>query len=162
MRVSTRGNLIVETVARGVRVMRFTRPDLRQFLDDDGDAQTSQLFCEIQLTVLSDLPNGWTLVVNLALIDPISAAFYRCLLDVRKSMQARRGRLILCGLSPQHQEVFDLFRGPELFTIVASEAEARRQVRDESSCVEMMRSRISPRLSHYAGDEPRKLKRLAQ
>ena len=126
MRISARGNLIVETAALGVRVMRFARPDVRQYLDDDGDATTSLLFREIQGAGLSDLAEGCTLVVNLGLIDPINAAFYRCLLAIRKRVHARRGRLVLCGLSAQHREIFDLFRGPLVFTIVSTEAEACR------------------------------------
>jgi anti-anti-sigma regulatory factor len=129
MRISARGNLIVETAAPGVRVMRFARPDLRQYLDNAADASTSPLFREIQGAVLSDLTEGWTLVVNLGLIDPINAAFYRCLLGIRERVQARRCRLVLCGLSPQLREVFDLFRGPWLFTIVNTEAEACRVAR---------------------------------
>jgi anti-anti-sigma regulatory factor len=128
MRVSTSGNLIVETLALGVRVMRFTRPDVREYLDDAGDEATSPLFREVHRAVLSDLPNGWTLVINLGLIDSINAAFYRCLLHIRKCVQARRGRLVLCGLTAWHKEVFELFRGPELFTIVSTEARARRDV----------------------------------
>ena len=129
MRISARGNLIVETVGVGVRVMRFTRPDLRRYLDDTADAPTSPLFREIQGAALSDLAEGWTLVINMGLIDPINAAFYRCLLGIRERVQARRCRLVLCGLSPRHQEIFDLFRGPWLFTIVSTEAEACRAVR---------------------------------
>jgi dienelactone hydrolase len=128
MRVSTSANLIAETVTVGVRVMRFARPDLRQYLDDDADSATSPLFREVHDTVLSRLPNGWTLIVNLGLIESINAAFYRCLLHIRKCVQARRGRLVLCGLTTWHNEVFDLFRGPDLFTIVSTEAEARRDV----------------------------------
>src|SRR6516225_6297442 len=80
MRISARGNLIVETPVLGVRVMRFTRPDVRRYLDDAGDAATSLLYREIHGSVLSDLPEGSTLVVNLGLVDLINAAFYRCLL----------------------------------------------------------------------------------
>jgi len=138
MRVSTGGNLFVETVTLGVRVMRFARPDLRRSLDDIADSATSLLFREIQGAVLSDLPKGWTLVVNLGLVDAISAAFYRCLLYIRKCVQARQGRLVLCGLTPLHQEIFDLFRGPEVFTIVGTEAEARRVVREGLSDREMI------------------------
>jgi anti-anti-sigma regulatory factor len=129
MRISARGNLLVETAAPGVRVMRFTRPDVRRYLDDAGDAATSLLFQEIQGAVLSDLAEGSTLVVNLGLIDPINAAFYRCLLGIREHVQARRGRLVLCGLSPRHQEIFDLFRGPWVFTIVSTEVEVCRRLR---------------------------------
>jgi anti-anti-sigma regulatory factor len=127
MRISARRNLIVETAAPGIRVMRFTRPDVRRYLDDAGDAATSLLFQEIQGAVLSDLPEGSTLVVNLGLVDFINAAFYRCLLGIRERVQARRGRLVLCGLTPLHREIFDLFRGPCVFSIVRTEAEACRR-----------------------------------
>jgi len=140
MRISARGNLIVETAALGVRVMRFARPDVRQYLDDDGEAATSPLFREIQGAVLSDLGEGWTLVVNMGLIDPINAAFYRCLLGIREHVRARGGRLVLCGLSAQHQEIFDLFRGPWVFTIVSTEAEACRS---------------RPRVAGRPGDTPK-------
>lgn len=90
MRVSTGGNLIVETITLGVRVLRFARPDMRRYLDDAADTATSPLFREIQDAVLSDMPEGWTLVVNLGLVDTINAAFYRCLLYVRKWVQAHR------------------------------------------------------------------------
>lgn len=129
MRISANGNLIVETALRGVQVMRFARPELSQYLYDDADSATSPLCREIEDAVLSDLPNGWTLVVNLGLVDTINAAFYRCLLYIRKYVQARQCRLVLCGLTPWHQEIFELFRGPTLFTIVRSEAEARRDFR---------------------------------
>jgi hypothetical protein len=129
MRISTGGNLILETVATGVRVMRFARPNLRPYLDDVADSVMSPLFREVEDTVLSGLPRGWTLVINLGLIDAINAAFYRCLLYIRKCVQACGGRLVLCGLTQWHEEVFDLFRGPEVFTIVSTEAEARRRFR---------------------------------
>jgi hypothetical protein len=148
MRVSTSGNLIVETVTLGVRVMRFARPDLLRYLYDDADSEISPLFCEVHDTVLSHLPKGWTLVINLGLIDSINAAFYRCLLHIRKCVQARRGRLVLCGLTPWHQEVFDLFRGPELFTIVSTEAEARRDVPRGLNDPEPLRSQNSRRPQH--------------
>ena len=63
----------METVTLGVRVLRFASPDLREFLDDVADAASSPLFCEVNETVLSRLPNGWTLVVNLGLVGPINA-----------------------------------------------------------------------------------------
>jgi anti-anti-sigma regulatory factor len=129
MRISARGNLIVETTVPGVRVMRLSRPDLRQYLDDVADAPTSTLSREIQDTALSDLPAGWTLVVNLGLIDLMNAAFYRCLLGIRERVHARHGRLVLCALSPRLQEIFDLFRGPQLFTTARTEAEALRAAR---------------------------------
>ncbi len=128
MRISARGNVIVETVAPGVRVMRFARPDVRQYLDDRAAAAASLLFQEVRGTALADLAEGWTLVVNLGLIDAITAAFYRCLLGIRESVEARGARLVLCGLNPHHQEIFELFQGPRVFTIVRGEAEACRAV----------------------------------
>ncbi len=127
MRISARGNVIVETVAVGVRVMRFARPDVRDALDAAADSAISPLFQEIEEAVLADLAVGSKLVVNLSLIGPINAAFYRCLLQIRQQVRARHGRLVLCGLSSHHQEVFELFRGPSIFTIVRTEAEACRQ-----------------------------------
>jgi anti-anti-sigma regulatory factor len=148
MRVRATRNLVVEDAGSGVRVMRFARPDLRRHLYDDADSATSPLFREIHNTVLSDLPKGWTLVVNLGLVDAIGAAFYRCLLHIRKCVQARDGRLVLCGLTPWHQEVFELFRGPELFTIVCTEAEARRDFRGGRSDREPHGSHSSPLPPH--------------
>src|SRR5271166_6041915 len=121
MRISAGGNLIVETVILGVRVVRFARPDLRTSLWDDADAQTSPLFREIQKTALSNLPDGSALIVNLGLIEPITAAFYRCLLGIRERVHSSHGLLVLCGLSPQHEEIFELFRGPQLFTVACAE-----------------------------------------
>jgi anti-anti-sigma regulatory factor len=148
MRISARGNVIVESVSPGVQVMRFARPDVRKYLWDDADAPTSPLFREIQDTALSNLADGSALIVNMGLIDPINAAFYRCLLCIRKSLQASHGQLVLCGLSPEHQEVFDLLRGPQIFTIARTEAEAlrvaRRWLRDAKTSLE---EDISPPLT---------------
>jgi hypothetical protein len=148
MRISTGGNLIVEMARRGVRVMRFARPDLRPYLDEAADSAVSPLFREIQAAVLSDLPKGWTLVVNLGLVFPINAAFYRCLLHVRKCVKAVPARLVLCGLSAWHQEIFDLFRGPDLFTIVSTEVEARRIVSREPRDLETLHSRNALSIPH--------------
>jgi anti-anti-sigma regulatory factor len=145
MAISARGNLIVETVKPGVRVIRFTRPDLRHYLDDAADTATSPLFREIHDAALSDLPPGWTLVVNLGLVDLLNAAFYRCLLDIRKYVRARHGRLVLCGLTPWHQEILELFRGPELFAIARTEAEACRDRRGGLRDQETLRSQNTRR-----------------
>jgi anti-anti-sigma regulatory factor len=127
------GNLIVETAALGVRVMRFARPDLRKYLYDDADSAESPLFREVRHSALSDLVKGWALVVNLRLVEPSSAALYRCLLLIRQSVLARQSRLVLCGLSPEHEEILQLFQAYRLFTIVRTEAEA---VREAQACLE--------------------------
>jgi anti-anti-sigma regulatory factor len=119
-------NLIVETPFYRVRVVRFARPDSNQYLDPDGEAPHSLLFREVLTGALSDLTDGWTVVVNIGLVEAISAAFYRCLLAIRRHMLANRGRVILCGSSPLHEEVFELFQACRIFTIVATESEALR------------------------------------
>jgi anti-anti-sigma regulatory factor len=117
---------MVETVAPGVRVVRFERPDLRAYLDDDADMAESPLCREIQDIALADLPRGWTLILNLRLVRTINTAFYRCLLQIRHLVQRRQGRVVLCGLSRDHREVFELFQAFRLFTITATEGEGVR------------------------------------
>ena len=126
MRFSVSGNLMIETAAPGVRVMRFERPDVRDCLYDDADAAESPLFREIKDIALTDLPRGWTLVLNLSLIKAINAAFYRCLLLTRQVVRARQARLVLCGLNREHREVFELFQAARVFTLVRTEGEAVR------------------------------------
>ncbi len=126
MRFSVSGNLMIETAAPGVRVLRFERPDVRDCLYDDADIAECPLFREIKDIALTDLPRGWTLVLNMSLIKPINAAFYRCLLLTRQVVRARQARLVLCGLSREHREVFELFQAFRLFTIVRTEIDAVR------------------------------------
>jgi anti-anti-sigma regulatory factor len=131
--------LIVETAALGVRVMRFVRPDLRKHLYEDGDIAQSPLFREVQHAVLSDLSRGCVLVVNLRVVELFPAALYRCLLLIRQSVLARQGRLVLCGLNPEREEIFSLFQASRLFTFVRTEADA---VRTAKAC------RTAPEGSH--------------
>jgi anti-anti-sigma regulatory factor len=145
MRKCTGGNLNTETVSRGVQVMRFARPDVREYLDNAGETEMSPLFQEIEEAVLSHLSEGWTLVINMAVIEPINAAFYRCLLAIRSCVNARQCRLVLCGLTPRHRQVFELFRGPEVFRIADTEAMACRDLTSEfaaPACGDSFRERI--------------------
>jgi anti-anti-sigma regulatory factor len=126
VRVSLGGNLIVEAVARGVRVARFARPDLREYLYDDADMAQCPLFREVRDAALAGLGEGWTLVLNLGLVEPFPAALYRCLLLVRQTVLAHSARLVLCGLSEEHRELFGLLEASRVFSIVSTEAEALR------------------------------------
>jgi anti-anti-sigma regulatory factor len=126
MRLSVEGNLIIETVARGVRVLRFARPDLRASLDEEADIGHSPLSREFQDTVLPLLAEGHMLVVNLSLAERFPTALYRWLLFVRQAVLAHRGRLVLCRVNPEHQEIFQLFQAHRVFTILPTEAEAVR------------------------------------
>src|SRR5215813_10888190 len=124
MRISATGNLMVETLAPGVRVLRFERPDVRKYLDDEADIADTPLFREIEDVALTDLPKGWTLVLNLSHVKPLNTAFYRCLLRVREFVRSRNGRLLLCGLNREHREILELFQAHRLFTVVRTEADA--------------------------------------
>jgi anti-anti-sigma regulatory factor len=153
MRTSRHENVMVETVARGVRVMRFARPDVLQYLDEAADAATSPLFHEVHEAALANLPERWTLVVNLAIIDRINAAFYRCLLDIRKCVNVRHAKLVLCGLTPHHREVFELFRGPDVFSVVRTEARARTTARQEWAALQSQALLLAKRSEQAAGDD---------
>jgi anti-anti-sigma regulatory factor len=118
---------------QAIRVLRFELPDVRKYLDDEADIADTPLFREIEDVALTDLPSGWTLVLNLSPLRPINTALYRCLLQVRQIVHARPARLILCGLTREHRDVFELFQAYRLFTIVRSEAEALRAAEREMS-----------------------------
>jgi anti-anti-sigma regulatory factor len=130
MRLSNNGNLVVENVKHGVRVMRFVRPDLRRFIDDQGDAVTSPLFQEMLETAIVGLEPGWTLVAQLGLVEPLNTAFYRSMLAVRDCLIAQQCQLVVCGLTPRHQELFDLFQASRVFAIAMTESDACRKARE--------------------------------
>src|SRR5262249_62091783 len=113
-----------DTPSPGVRVARFVRPDLRPELDDPGPITECSLYRELEALALTDLKPGETVVINFGLIDRFPTAFYRLLLKVREAVQARNARLLLCCLTPNVRECFDLMGGGRLFEIRATEANA--------------------------------------
>jgi hypothetical protein len=124
----------VTAETRGVRVVRFTRPDLREHVD--GNAEDTVLFRALRNKVLGGLMEGQTLVLNLGLIELFPTALYNCLLKIRAFVLARKARLILCRLSPEHEEIFDLFRAARLFDVARTEAQAVREATMGSGNVE--------------------------
>jgi anti-anti-sigma regulatory factor len=140
--------LIVETAALSVRVLRFARPDLRTYLYDDTDIAQSPLFREILYSALSDLARGWALVVNLRMVEPFPAALYRCLLLIRQTVLARQSHLVLCGLSSEHEEIFQLFQAHRLFTILRTEAEAVREAQTGRRTPERLQARPHVRVGY--------------
>ncbi len=126
MRIHMSENLIMERAGYGVRVVRFTRPDSRKFLYEEAEVEDSPLFREIREVAMDDLPKGWTLVINLGLVEWFPAALYRCLLQCRQLLLARAARLVLCGLNDEHMELFRILQGQRVFTIASTEAEAIR------------------------------------
>jgi anti-anti-sigma regulatory factor len=130
MTLSKREPVAVTTVSRGVRMVRFTRPDVRPLLDEEaGDCS---LFRQFRNGVLAGLEPGQTLVLNFGLIEQFPTAFYSWLLKVRELVLARKARLVLCRLSPEQLEIFELFQAKRLFDIARTEAEAVREAGDHS------------------------------
>jgi anti-anti-sigma regulatory factor len=117
-------DLFVERPRGGVRVVRFVRADLRDRLDDAADAGACPLYRELFERALADLREGQTVILNFGLVERFPTAFYRCLLKVREVVAARHARLLLCRLSPEHEEIFRLFKGFDLFRVTATEGRA--------------------------------------
>jgi hypothetical protein len=114
------------SVSRGVKVVRFARPDLRGQLD--GDVEDSVLFRQLQDAVLAGLETGDVLVLNFGLVELFPTAFYSCLLLVRREVLAARARLVLCRLSDEHREAFRLFQAERLFDIQGTELQALHNI----------------------------------
>jgi anti-anti-sigma regulatory factor len=82
------------------------------------------LYRELDAAALTNLAVGETVIINVGLIDRFPTAFYRLLLKVRETVQARNARLLLCCFTPNVRECFDLMGGGKLFEIRATEANA--------------------------------------
>jgi anti-anti-sigma regulatory factor len=126
MRTHLSENLAAERAGNGVQVVRFTRPDLWKVIYEDADVEVMPLFNEIREAALHDLPNGGTLVINMGLVECFPAALYRCLLECRQILLAKRAKLVLCGLNDRNTELFRLLRGDRVFAVANSESEAIR------------------------------------
>jgi hypothetical protein len=131
MLLSVHGTMVVERQAPGVRVARFVRPDLRDHLYDHPESERCRLFQDLRASLLTDLRPDETLVLNLGLVHPFTTEMYKCLLKVREIAGRRRGRVILCGLTPETQEILDLFQAYRLFELAGNEAEALRMAAGE-------------------------------
>jgi anti-anti-sigma regulatory factor len=107
--------------------VRFARPDLRDQLDEDEAIDDIALFQELQQSVLTRLAAGDILVLNLGLVEPLGSTFYRYLLKVREATRERGAQLVLCRLSPEHIEIFELFSGFRIFQVASTEAQAVRE-----------------------------------
>ena len=121
---ATRSEMIDVERFPGGRVARFLRPDLREQLYDDEDMSRTGLFQELHRRALIGLRRNETVVLNLGLVEPFPTVFYRFVLKVREVVLAREARLILCRLSAEHREIFEITKGNRLFTIVPTEKQA--------------------------------------
>jgi anti-anti-sigma regulatory factor len=112
-------NLICEAPAETVRVVRFTKPDLRPVLYYEGhehdDIARCELYKELAAAALDGLPEGGALVLNFGLIEAFPSAFYRLLLRLQTEVRARGGRLVPCAFSEHMKEAFAVMGGPKTF-----------------------------------------------
>lgn len=124
MATPLRRHLVVDALPNGVRMVRFIRPDLRDQLYDQADPETCPLFRELFEHILAELHEGQSLILNFGIVEQFPTALYRWLLKVREFTAEAGVRLILCRLSPEHEEIFRLFRASQLFHVTTTEARA--------------------------------------
>ncbi len=82
-------------------------------------------------TQLAELVNSGTrkLVCNFSQNEYISSAGLRVFLSTLKMMKKTDGNIVLCGLQPYVQEVFDMAGFSQLFKIYSSEDEAVQELK---------------------------------
>jgi anti-anti-sigma factor len=117
-------NLIFENVSESVFVARFLRPDVREAMYDHEAIGETSLFKELREGGISQLPPGGTLILNFGLIDWFPTAFYRVLIQTLHEVRARGGRLILCCLTANVKEGFEMMSGHKLLEVHNTEARA--------------------------------------
>jgi anti-anti-sigma regulatory factor len=117
-------NVVCESPADFIRVARFVRPDLRIELYDREAIEDTELFGELQHEAIEPLPSGGTLVLNFGLVDWFPTSFYRLLLKTREAVRAKKGKVVVCCLTENVREGFDLMGGNRLFESHATEARA--------------------------------------
>jgi anti-sigma B factor antagonist len=74
--------------------------------------------------------NARSIVVDLADVNYISSSGLRVLLTARRKTRERGGDLILCDLSRNVRDVFDMVGFTALFTLAGTLAEAMQAARD--------------------------------
>ena len=134
MATPLRRHLVVDALPGGVRMVRFTCPDLRDQLYDQADPETCPLFREIFECILAELNEGQSLILNFGLVEQFPTALYRWLLKVRALTAEAGVQLILCRLSPEHKEIFGLFRAFQLFHVTTTEARAVYEATGGKGC----------------------------
>lgn len=122
-------NVFSETADENIRVARFIRPDVRPALYDQAAAGDTALFKELRTAAIDPLPDGGALVLNFGLIDWFPTMFYSLLLKTQEAVRAKNGRLVLCCLTANPKEGFDLMGGGKTFEVHATEARALAAVK---------------------------------
>ncbi len=77
-----------------------------------------------QLLRLGEQAGHRSIVLNFSAVERISTEMLGKLVALQKKVQDRGGRLALCQVNPNLQEIFKLFKLPRLLTIYDDEQEA--------------------------------------
>ncbi len=121
-------NIVFDRPSATVVVARFTRPDLREALDDHGHAHddigNSELYQELLAGAIAGLPEGGALVLNFGLVEVFVSAFFRLLIRTKEDLRAKNARLLLCGLWGIADKAFAVMGGPRSFETFTSEPNA--------------------------------------
>ncbi|WP_329742734.1 STAS domain-containing protein [Dyella sp. A6] len=87
------------------------------------DAVTYLDFDTTVLPMMGELPQGVTVVLDLAGLDYISSAGLRSVARVRKATRALHGHTLLLDPQPQVRKVFDIVKAVPVSEVFASTAE---------------------------------------
>ena len=117
-------NILFETPAESIRVARFLRPDVRDALYDHEAITETSLYKELRAGGIDGLPKGSTLIMNFGLIDWFPTAFYRLLIQAFQDARKLDGRILLCCLTENVKEGFEMMGGPKLLDVYSTEARA--------------------------------------
>lgn len=120
-----------ETLAPGVKAVRFLRPDLRAQLDpiinDDNE-----LFLDVRSAAIDGLGDGGILIFNFGLVERFPTAFFQLMMRARQAVMAKQGRIFLCSFRPEILPGVELMQGRKLFEIASSEEQAFHQAKVRS------------------------------
>jgi anti-anti-sigma regulatory factor len=122
-------NVICEAPAANIRVARFIRPDVRPALYDNEAIAETTLYKELHDGALADFPKGGTLILNFGLIDWFPTVFYSFLLQAVQYTRGKGGRVVVCCLTPNVKEGFELMGSTKLLEAYSSEAKAISQAK---------------------------------
>ena len=119
--------VVAETAKPGVRVVRFTRPDMGIELHGTMPPDEQKPYKEIQSFALADLKAGETLVLNFAMIERFPSPFHRILQRVRDVVRERDANLSLCCLTPNIRQCFDVYKVAHLYHVAPTEERAVKE-----------------------------------
>jgi anti-anti-sigma regulatory factor len=102
----------------------FLRPDVRDALYDHEAITETSLYKELRAGGIDGLPKGGTLIMNFGLIDWFPTAFYRVLIQAFQDARNLEARILLCCLTENVREGFEMMGGPKLLEVHSTEARA--------------------------------------